>query len=197
MDLVRYQSPEQYREFQERGNANKLSRVWVREDNIRMLSEYLLAHVSNLRFGICHGTRRGNEQAWFRQYTGAKVIGTEIASTATQFPDTIQWDFHKVKPEWVGAVDFVYSNSLDHSHHPVECVAAWMSCLRPGGVCILEWSRGSLRANRFDPFSATEAEYWDLFRKEYRIAAKFPGKGYGGTCQYFVLANWAEGDPGR
>ena len=36
------------------------------------------------------------------------MIDTEISETAEQFPNTIQWDFHKVKPEWLSSVDFIY-----------------------------------------------------------------------------------------
>ena len=46
------------------------------------------------------------------------VLGTEISSTATNYPNTIEWDFHDVKEEWVSNVDIVYSNSIDHSYKP-------------------------------------------------------------------------------
>jgi len=83
-------------------------------------------------------------------------MGTEISDTATQFPNTIQWDFHEVKPEWVGAVDFIYSNSFDHTYDPERCLNAWMSCVRSGGMCILEHSslHGTGGATQLDPFGA-------------------------------------------
>ena len=82
------------------------------------------------------------------------MIGTEISDTAEQFPNTIQWDFHDVKPEWIDATDFIYSNSLDHSYDPEKCLNAWMSCVTPRGVCILEHSPGHERAHKLDPFGA-------------------------------------------
>lgn len=114
-------------------------------------------NLSSLRFGICHGTRRGKEQEWFRKYLGIDVIGTEISSTATTFPNTIQWDFHNVKTEWIDAVDFIYSNSFDHSFDPEKCLNAWMSCVRPGGFCILEHSTAheASGASELDPFGAS------------------------------------------
>jgi len=146
---------ERYRRVQIEGNHRKLENVWVAEENIAFLAEYL--RPKNPRFGICHGTRRGKEQEWFRKYLHCEVIGTEISDTALQFPHTIQWDFHDVKPEWLGAVDFIYSNSFDHSYDPAKCLTAWMSCIRPGGVCIIEHSNmhDTMGASELDPFGAS------------------------------------------
>ena len=149
---------DRYRAVQEKGNKEKITQVWAIEDNISFLSDYLKRTVSPIKSGICHGTRRGKEQEWFKKYIGndVDVIGTEISDTANDFPDTIQWDFHEVKPEWKDAMDFIYSNSFDHSYDPEKCLNAWMSCIRKGGVCILEHTNhheaGSSR--ELDPFGA-------------------------------------------
>lgn len=145
---------EEYRQAQVAGNYKKLADVWVREENIAFLSDYIKNRVGDVSFGLCHGTRRGKEQEWFIKYLGCKVTGTEISDTAEQFPHTIQWDFHEVKPEWVDAADFIYSNSLDHSYDPEKCLNAWMSCLKPNGICILERSSKDERAHKLDPFGA-------------------------------------------
>lgn len=147
---------EKYRQTQEEGNKRKIDKVWVIEKNIEFLSKYIKKQLGEVSFGICHGTRRGLEQKWFSKYLGAKVIGTEISETATNFPNTIQWDFHKIKPEWKNRVDFIYSNSLDHSYDPAKCLKAWMSCVKPGGLCIIEHSDGHHEsgANQLDPFGA-------------------------------------------
>ena len=145
---------EHYKQVQTAGNKRKIDRVWVLEENIRFLSGYIQSKVGAPGFGICHGTRRGKEQQWFREHLGCEVIGTEISDTADQFPYTIQWDFHETKPEWIDAVDFIYSNSFDHSHDPENCLNAWMSCIRKGGVCILEHTSDHERATELDPFGA-------------------------------------------
>lgn len=147
---------EKYRRIQEEGNIRKIKTVWVLEENVAFLSKHLRNRLSHIKFGLCHGTRRGKEQEWFRKYLGCEVIGTEISKTAEEFPHTIQWDFHDVKPEWLDAVDFIYSNSFDHSHDPKKCLNAWMSCLRKGGLCILEHSsENEARAtSELDPFGA-------------------------------------------
>lgn len=143
-----------YKEVQTRGNKKKLESVWVDERHVEFLSGHITRLIGRPIFGICHGTRRGLEQQWFAKYLGCKVIGTEISDTATQFPNTIQWDFHDVKPEWVDSVDFIYSNSFDHSFDPERCLNAWMSCVRPGGVCVLEHDSGHgiSGATELDPF---------------------------------------------
>ncbi len=145
---------EHYKRVQTAGNKRKIERVWVLEENISFLSEYIKSNIAQPKFGICHGTRRGKEQEWFRANLACDVIGTEISDTAEQFPHTIQWDFHQTKPEWINSVDFIYSNSFDHSHDPEACLNAWMSCIREKGVCILEHTSDHERATELDPFGA-------------------------------------------
>jgi SAM-dependent methyltransferase len=149
---------ESYRRIQNAGNRQKIGNVFVREENIAFLAEYVKHHLGRVDFGICHGTRRGAEQAWFRRYLddGAEVIGTEIADSAAEFAHTVQWDFHQVKEEWVGAADFIYSNSLDHSYDPEKAVNAWMRCLKPDGMCLLEHTKAHRpeKSNGLDPFGA-------------------------------------------
>lgn len=159
-ELYHYRKPdgtfdyEKYKQVQVAGNRRKIDSVWVLEENIAFLADYITKNVNRVEFGLCHGTRRGKEQEWFRKYLQCDVLGTEISDTAEQYPDTIQWDFHDVKPEWIDAVDFIYSNSFDHSYDPQKCLSAWMSCIRTGGVCIIEHSSRHERANELDPFGA-------------------------------------------
>jgi hypothetical protein len=79
----------------------------------------------------------------------ANVIGTEISDTATRFPHVIQWDFHNVKEEWIGNIDFIYSNSWDHSFDPDLMLEQWLKCLKPGGLCFLEWTRNHAPARAY------------------------------------------------
>ena len=129
-----------YKEIQEEGNKRKINYVWVEEENMNFLADTIKEKIGSPIFGICHGTRRGLEQKWLSEKLNCKVIGTEISETAIDFPNTIQWDFHEVKKEWISNVDFIYSNSFDHTYKPKECINSWMSCLKPNGLCILEHS---------------------------------------------------------
>jgi len=143
-----------YREAQIAANKRKIHAIWAKEENIRFLADYIRRFIPTPSFGLCHGTRRGLEQQWFRQYLGCEVIGTEISDTAAEFPNTIQWDFHEVKPDWIGTADFIYSNSLDHSYDPEKCLNAWISCLRPEGMLIIEHSTDHVAVRESDPFGA-------------------------------------------
>lgn len=151
-----YSSYDEYRFEQIERNRAKINRVWAKEDSIRAIAAHLLKRLDPIERGICHGTRRGDEIGWFRKALSCDVIGTEISDTAKQFPHTIQHDFHDVKPDWIGAFDFVYSNSFDHAFDPKRALTAWMNSLRAGGLCIIEWSRqhGPQAVTRTDPFGA-------------------------------------------
>lgn len=147
---------ELYREIQTLGNKGKIDRVSVHQNNIEYLCRELVKHIPKIDFVLCHGTRNAAEQKFFRAaLPDAKtILGTEISDTADQFPMTIQWDFHEVKPEWLGAVDVVFSNSFDHSYDPDKLFAAWLSCLSVNGVMALEWcnAHNVTRPQILDPF---------------------------------------------
>lgn len=149
-----------YRALQTAANKMKIDSQWVPEAHIALLSRYMLDTGVNPVWGICHGTRRGNEQMWFRQHLGPKawVFGTEISDTARDFPFTIQWDFHDVDPVWVGKMDLVYSNSWDHAHDPERAFAGWAACLAPGGLLLLDhgWNYQPERVSAMDPFGISE-----------------------------------------
>ncbi|MFA5217265.1 hypothetical protein, partial [Sulfuricurvum sp.] len=143
---------------QTKNNYRKLKNIWVIEDNIKLLSEYVISKITEPKTGICHGSRRGLEQEWFMKYIpGCNVMGTEISPSAENFPNTIKWDFHDVKPEWKRAIDFIYSNALDHSYNPEMCLSNWMYCLKENGICFIEHStqHGKGVADEVDPFRAS------------------------------------------
>lgn len=145
---------EKYKKTQIEGNKLKINSIWVLEENIAFLSQFLKKSVPNMEFGICHGTRRGKEQEWFRKHLSIEVIGTEISDTAENFPHTIQWDFHETKDEWINNVDFIYSNSFDHSYDPKKCLDSWTNCLKPNGICIIEHTSVDEFVTELDPFAA-------------------------------------------
>jgi len=145
---------DEYARVQTAGNKRKIDYLFETEKNVKMLSDYLLKNLDDIKFGLCHGTRRGKEQEWFNKYLNAKVLGTEISDTATNFLNTIQWDFHNVKDEWVGNVDFIYSNAIDHSYDAKYCLKQWFSCLRKDGICIVNGTTNNT------PWSTTKL---DLF----------------------------------
>ena len=132
-----------YKRVQTEGNKGKIGNVFAQEANIRELCRKIETLVPSIGFVLCHGTRNAAEQKYFQAALSkpAEILGTEISDTASQFPMTVEWDFHEVKPEWIGAVDVIYSNSWDHSYDPQKLFSAWLSCLKPHGVMALEWTR--------------------------------------------------------
>ena len=161
MTLYRYRDEygnfdySKYKDIQINANKEKINSSWVKKENIKFLSNYIKKNMNEINFGICHGTRQGLEQKWFKEYLECKILGTEISDTANNYEDTIEWDFHLVKDEWVESVDFIYSNALDHSYDPDKCLNAWISCLRKGGLCIIEHTSSHENSNATDPFGAT------------------------------------------
>jgi len=150
---------ETYKAIQQLGNVRKLKRVFASEEIIRLISAYSLERIPSINLVLCHGTRNAAEQKYFRKYLGSEVsiIGTEISDTASQFPDTIQWDFHEVKDEWLGAADIIYSNSWDHSYDPELLFRRWGDCLSPRGIMFLEHTKYHTpeEASILDPFGIT------------------------------------------
>jgi hypothetical protein len=178
LKIFQYSRLSHYKEAQIAANHRKIEKVSVRRENIEFVAQYLRKTLpAPPKFGICHGTRRGLEQQWFSEFLGCSVLGTEISDTAARFPNTIQWDFHDVKPEWVGAVDFIYSNSFDHTYDPKKCLEAWMSCLKPGGLCVMEQHRKMVAPNSTDPLGVTLDRLIELiweWRGNYRVREIIP-----------------------
>lgn len=150
-----------YKQIQTIGNKGKIERVFAAEQNIAYLCQKLETLIPEIRFVLCHGTRNAAEQKYFQAALTkpATILGTEISDTARDYPMTIEWDFHDVKSEWLGAVDIIYSNSFDHSYDPERLFSAWLSCLSPRGVMALEWSKAhdGSRLQILDPFKTNLA----------------------------------------
>lgn len=152
MKLHAYANYDEYRKAQQAANQRKINVVWVRQRDVQFIADYIKTRITP-KFGICHGTRTGHEQEWFRECLGCEVLGTEIATSASAYRNTICWDFHETKPEWLDAVDFIYSNAFDHAYDPQKALDAWMSCTR---LCIIEHTvyHGPKHVSEVDPFGA-------------------------------------------
>jgi hypothetical protein len=148
-----------YRREQERGNRAKIAQVWTNEANLRSLSRWFKERGVKPAFVLCHGTRNGFEQRIFKEEFACEIVGTEISSTATQFPMTVQADFHETREEWLGKADIVYSNSLDHAYDPAKALRAWAASVRDRGFIVLEKASDSnpRGVSDLDPFGITLA----------------------------------------
>lgn len=156
--LHEYSSYEEYRQVQEFHNKRKLDNIWADEATLNLVIERVKAEFPDGKsmFAICHGTRNGFEQNYIATKLGVDIIGTDISETVTQFPRSLQWDFHDVNESWVGKCDFIYTNSLDQSWKPQSAVSTWLDQLKQGGLLFIEHTEahGPQGAGEMDPFGA-------------------------------------------
>jgi len=169
MKSFEYENYDSYIRAQIAGNIQNQNGVWVTKNSIQIIVEYIKNNQKEILLGICHGVRTGYEVSLFKEaFPTAKIIGTEISPNAANFINVIQWDFHKVKEEWKNNIDFIYSNALDHSYNPRECIDGWMSCVKKDGLCFIEWSwQHAVEPNERDPFGASLEEYRKLFSEKH------------------------------
>ena len=129
-----------YKKTQEIVNRRKITFAGPSKDRLAGIAKHAQQNIPDLKFALCHGTRRGHEQRDFNEILKISVLGTEISPTATEFPNTIEWDFHETKEEWINSVCFIYSNSIDHSYDPIFCLSQWMKCIKPEGKIYLQYN---------------------------------------------------------
>lgn len=162
MKLYQYKNYEEYVLEQEKANVAKLERVWVRKENL----EWLVSKCEDVQKIICHGTRNAAEQKFFKDLIpNCDVIGTEISSTASKFPMTVQWDFAEPKDEWIENFDLLYSNSFDHSFDIDKTMETWYNQVKIGGYFCIETptTKGNNMSVPSDPLSISTAELEKLF----------------------------------
>lgn len=139
------------------GNENQKDQFWSSQKRMKQIAEYCIEYFESSKInGICHGTRTGAEQKMLQEELpeGSHIFGTEIEPSAINIPNTIIWDFHEIKKEWVNKFDIIYSNSHDQAQNPEKAIKNWIKSLKKGGLLFLEHSRGHgrLRANYTDPW---------------------------------------------
>ena len=162
MRVYDYKDYDEYVSEQTRANKNKIKWRYAHQGIINQISK----HKGSANFIICHGTRSGAEQLWFKDnYPNSYIIGTEISDTAYQFEMTIQHDFAKPKEEWIGKADIVYSNSFDHSIDPQTTIETWRDQLKDDGTIYLEYSEKDSVCTSVDCLDATQNEIINLLSK--------------------------------
>ena len=176
MDLYTFNSYEDYVNDQVALTRRKIRvprKFFNSQNSVSAIKQY---HVENrlgdVRWGACHGVRLGEELDCFQTEFGGNWFGTEITPDITDKADAdkriICWDFQHVKNEWIGALDMVYSNSLDHARDPWVALKAWLACLSSDGRLYVEWCPWHNKLGRFwkaDCFAADDWEYYKLLSK--------------------------------
>jgi len=176
MKLWKYKNYEEYVKVQTNGNASKLTNVWADESCIDYICNLFrnpdgVSIKRPAQYIICHGTRNGSEQKWFRKnIPDATVIGTEISHTATEFPNTIQHDFHEPIKEYINKFDILYSNSLDHSYDPKKCLRTWIDQLNEDGLLCIDLAQGREMVSReLDPLEISSEELIHLLYHDFGL----------------------------
>lgn len=128
--LYEYESYEHYREVQILHNKRKINKVWADEETLNVVATRLeVAFPGRKLKGLCHGARNGFEQNYLAEKLGADILGTDISDTASNYPRSVQWDFHDENMEWLCQHDFIYTNSLDQSWKPRVACTTWLNQL--------------------------------------------------------------------
>ena len=179
--MYEYKNYEEYVAAQDRGCRQKLhSHAGTGPEVITEIKKRIPSALNIL----CHGTRGGQEQAFFKeQYQLAYIIGTEISTTANRIPNTVQWDFSVPKTHWIKCFDIVYSNAFDHSITPEETLEVWMNQLTDSGSLILEMhiaDKTGWEPNPTAPFAYQRQDIIDLIEsKNYKIVDEWPSPKFG------------------
>lgn len=170
MKLFKFQNLKEYKKIQQNKASKQLFHQdgemyhWVTEKEAEMIAKHFLQNSSKKELGICHGSKIGYEVNLFRKLLNFNIIGTDIGDFANKYPNMIQHDFHDVKAEWVDNVDFIYTNSLDHSYDPLKALNTWRESLHKDGIMYIEWSSYHNVVNQTDCFGAELDEYKKLIK---------------------------------
>ena len=171
MKLLKFGSYDEYKQVQVQANKLKFGNVFAEDDELQRIAESFRQLAPAGRRGVCHGVRNGYEVQMLRRFLpGVDIVGTDISDTASTVPNCIVWDMHEVKPEWVGAIDFMYSNSWDHTFDPELLFSQWSSCLSPSGRLFLSYTElhsedGATDDTKFDAFGCTLDELTGIVRR--------------------------------
>ena len=175
MRLLRFESYDEYKHAQITANERKFGEVFAEISVLRRIAAHFGRLSATAHVGLCHGVRNGYEVRQLRRLLPrVDIIGTDISGTAARIPHCIVWDMHDVKPEWRGAVDFMYSNSWDHTYDPDLLFARWSECLSPSGLLYLAYTdlhseRGVVETSKSDPFGCSLDELTQIVQRSFTV----------------------------
>lgn len=174
MQIRTFNTYENYVKAQRRANKRKSSKTHHPANEIPKIVQWWSDRWgTNTKFAVdlhilCHGCGNGAELDEFQSSLGGGVpiVGTDLFP---QREDIVKHDFHRLDcghpdgpmamSNWKGNFDIVYSNSLDHSDRPRECLATWLDQLKPDGYLFIEWSASHIEVDGGDCFGAALHEY--------------------------------------
>merc|ERR1711879_662744 len=106
--------------------------------------------------------------------------------------DVVLADFHATNASWLGAWDFVFSNTVDHSYDPGKALMAWRRSLRQEkSLLVLHTSEmhGKTFVDEVDVFGASLNEYCALLQiAGFKILDVFRVDGKNGYYDELIFA---------
>lgn len=170
MELIHFNSHSEYIEAQKRTLAARGIGPYFTWVEIANICEYLQRSGIKAQKAICHGARNGLECDEFRKHLdGLDVFGTDLFPYSGRSrhhkgeSQVIEWDFHVANSDWIGKFDFVYSNSLDHSHDPEGSLDVWMRQIKSTGRVLLQYTKSHVHAgNRIVTGDCFGVEFWEF-----------------------------------
>ena len=182
MEQIKFKSYEQYFAIQKATVRRKGIGPFFTDFEIYKIFEWMIRSAGLIDLdswqpnGICHGARNGLEADEFKKYfTESEVFGTDLfpyqgrSASYRGVSDVVEKDFSEEVDEWIGAFDFVYSNSFDHARYPEKTLGLWLNQLKPvigdtpwESTVFIQWSKSGNEVRGGDCFGATLEEIIDL-----------------------------------
>ena len=168
MELIIFASERHYRKAQKRSNSAKTTRAGFTGVEMDVVSRRIESMPSGGIRGICHGARTGEEAIAITSRL-SRPASIECTDLFPKGPNVRKWDFRHEENEWIGVMDFVYSNCLDHARNPTDCMETWLKQLKPDGVLLIQWTPNHIGVLGGDCFGAALHEYIGLMNEVGRV----------------------------
>ena len=151
--IYKYKNYDEYKNTQVFWNIKKINHVWADKDSLLLISNFINENIvkDNIK-GLCHGSRNGFEQEFFN----------------SNIKNSVVWDFHEIKNDWLDQFDFIYTNSLDQSYDPQKALTTWLGQINNGGYIFIEHTdQHSVRTSgKMDPFGV-ESNFFPYLLSEW------------------------------
>ena len=137
-----YKSYQEYVDIQTETNKEKIEVVWVMQEEVIQLSNYIVDKYSDeIHYVMCHGARNGTEVKYFTESLPDNWIveGNDISDTANAY-GLHQWDMQYCYEGWKQKFTIQYTNSFDHVYDPQKTINSFMKQCATGGSVFIQWT---------------------------------------------------------